>query len=127
MASPYDPAVAAATREIKKWGDPCTWQSRVSGTLADATKPWDKAADIITETLVHILFSADDLEDRQLRYYLANTETQRGLVNGMMHIVNFVPSMKDTVIRDGEELIIATLDVLKPGPIIIFHKIEFKL
>lgn len=127
MVSVYQPAVNAATRDIKKWGDECIWISRTAGSLADAAKPWDKADDIEIKTTVRILFSADDLEDRQLRYYLKNTETQRGLVNGMMHVVNFKPSMKDTVIRDGEELIIATLDVLKPGSVIIFHLIEFKL
>lgn len=127
MVSVYDSSVAAATRELKKWGEECTWISRTEGGLLDATKPWDKAADVKVETKVNILFTFDDLEDRQLRYYLKNTETQRGLVNGMMHVVNFVPKMKDTVLRAGKELIVVTLDVLSPGGVIVYHLIEFKL
>ncbi len=122
----YDRAVASATRGIKKKGELCTWISRAEGTLADATKPWDKATDVKVETKVNILFTFDDLEDRQLRHYLKNTETQRGLVNGMMHVVNFTPRMKDTVLRANEELIVVTLDVLSPGGVIIYHLIEFK-
>ena len=127
MASVYDSSVAAATRELKKWGEECTWQSRVDGSLVDATKPWDKSADTIVETKVRILFTFDDLEDRQLRRYLKNASTQRGLVNGMMHVVNFEPKLKDTVIRAGKQLVVATLDVLSPGGVIVYHLIEFKL
>ena len=123
----YDRAVAAATRGIIKKGELCTWRSRVAGTLADATKPWNKAADVITETAVRILFSLDELEDRQLQHYLKNTETQRGLVNGMMHTVSFTPVLKDTILRAGKELIVAHIDPFSPGGVIVFYNIEFKL
>lgn len=127
MVSVYDRSLAAATRGIKKWGEPCTWVRRSTGTLADPNKPWDKPEDTIVNTSVNILFTFDDLEDRQLIHYLKLTETQRGLVNGMMHAVDFEPSIADTVLRDNKELVIATLDVLSPGGIILYHIIEFKL
>lgn len=123
----YDRAVAAATRGIKKKGQLCTWRSRAAGILADVTEPWSKAADVITETPVNIVFSLDELEDRQLQHYLKNTETQRGLVNGMMHIVSFVPALKDTILRAGKELIVAHIDPFSPGGVIVFYNVEFKL
>ena len=88
----YDRQLASATKGIKKWGQPVTWKRRIAAALPDPLKPWEKASDTIIEVPVQILFTFDDLEDRQLLYYLKNTEVQRGLVNGMMHVVNFIPA-----------------------------------
>ena len=122
----YDRQLAAATRGIKKWGRHVTWRRRIATALADPLKPWEKSSDTIIEVPVQILFEFDDLEDRQLIHYLKNTEVQRGLVNGMMHVVDFEPTTTDTVLSNGIELVIATLDVLQPGDIILYHLIEFK-
>ena len=123
----YDRQLKTATKGIKKWGAPVTWRRRVAAALADPNKPWEKSPDTIIDIPVRILFELDDLEDRQLIHYLKNTETQRGLVNGLMHAVDFEPATTDTVVRSGKELVIATLDVLAPGDVILYHLIEFKL
>lgn len=122
----YDRSLATATKGIKKWGQLVTWRRRIAAALPDPLKPWEKAPDTIVDVPVRILFTFDDLEDRQLVHYLKNTETQRGLVNGMMQAVDFIPRTTDTVLRGDIELVIATLDVLAPGGVILYHLIEFK-
>lgn len=64
---------------------------------------------------------------RETIAYLRGTEVQNGSVMGYMGAVNFEPSLKDVVIRDGKELRLENIDVLSPNGQTILYTVVFKV
>ena len=63
---------------------------------------------------------------RETIAYLRGTEVPTGSVMGLMGAVNFEPSLKDVVIRDGKELRLENIDVLSPNGKTILYTVVFK-
>lgn len=121
----FDRQIATAKRLIAKYGQTVTWRSVVDG--ANASEPWKppEAADVDHE--VNICFvPVRDNEWRKLLTYLKGSEVPGGYLAGIMGQVDFTPSLKDVVIRDGVTLRIASIDVLSPNGQKILYSVEFE-
>lgn len=104
-----------------------TWVSLSDNSVSDSTKPYIVGKSTRVETPVKILFTQDDLEDRQFFKYRKETSIVEGQVNGYMYAYSeFVPSLKDVVKWNDQEIIVSAVDPIQPIDCPILYFIEFK-
>tara|TARA_Y100001973_G_scaffold106361_1_gene183792 strand:- start:2957 stop:3358 length:402 start_codon:yes stop_codon:yes gene_type:complete len=96
--------------------------------LSDPNKPYIvNKATRKPPVAVKILFTLDDLEDRQQIKYRKETAIVDGQVNGyMVEQPGFSPTLKDIVIWNNRELTVAAIDPIQPIDCPILYFIEFK-
>lgn len=125
----FDRAIATAGRLIAKNGQDVIWRSVVDGAPTDDSKPWKPAEAADADTNAVICFLPTDKQSQQLFTYLRGTDdVSIGLVLGLMKgNVDFVPSQKDVVIRDGETLRIKSIDLLAPNGQKVLYTMEFEV
>jgi hypothetical protein len=122
----YDRQIAQATRQIKAKGEPVVWNIGLAPIANDPDKPWIVANDVPTTQNVSILFPSGS--SNSLAKLIAGKNVEAGKLNGIMHAVNFVPSMSDTVTRsDGTTLGLSSIEPLAPNGQAILWYLEFKL
>lgn len=126
MTALYDRLRETVNRLVNKYGDLVTWKKVTNNAPSDSDKPWDFAADTTLEHTVRVVFNIDDLEDRQFFHYMKKSNIGAGLVNGIIGAQSFTPEKKDTVIRDGQELVITAIDPIKPGDTLLGYYIEYQ-
>jgi hypothetical protein len=98
----FDRQIASALRMIDKYGETCTWRSRVQ-TGGTAAKPGGTTE---TPHTVKIAFLPVDRE--YLMTFMARnqlTQEPSGLMQGFMGQVDFTPGLKDGVVRSSGEVI----------------------
>lgn len=122
----FDRQIATAKRLIKKNGQLVQWRQRTS--VADPDQPWLGGAPVDTFHDVYIAFVSDEQkDDRKSNMYMeAAPSTTIGRIPGLMGAVDFVPSLEDVVIRDGAELRLVTMDILRPNNQVIMYTLEFE-
>jgi len=100
----YDRQIATALRMIEAKGQAVTWEQRTASG-GTAAKPGDT---VVATHAVNIAFLP--LEREYLQTFLSmmkGTDVPSGLILGYMGQVDFVPTLKDTVLRGSERLSIA--------------------
>jgi hypothetical protein len=121
----FDRQIATALRLIQKNGQAITWRSLTNDP--DPAEPWNAANTVVEHSGIFICFvPVRDRETRKLFQYLTGMEVQVGQLAGLMGNVNFNPTAKDIVIRDGVELRISNLDLLSPNGQKILWTLEFQ-
>ena len=112
----YDRPIATAQRMLKDSGKLVTWRIVRDGAPVDAGQPWKPTQPVSqAEHDVYICFFPLDKQQRETYHYLKNSEVPATAVMGYMGAVEFSPSLKDTVIYDGKELRIDSIDILAPS------------
>lgn len=121
----FDRQVETALRLIAKNGQVVKWR-QVRDIPIDPEKPWEAGTPDDTELDATICFLPVDKVNRETLMYLAKTDIAAGQVVGLMGQVTFDPTLKDVVIRDGEELRIFNIDLLSPNGQKILYTIVFE-
>lgn len=121
----YDRQIATAKRLIKKKGQGVTWRSIENGAPPDASKPWKTSTSTNLDNLVDIVFLPVSRENKRFIQALGGTEVSTGFLLGYMAAVDFEPSIKDVVIRNGEQLEVLNIDIVAPNGDPILYILEF--
>jgi hypothetical protein len=122
----FDRAIATAKRLIAKNGQTVTWRKTQDGVPADGAKPWKPGTTVVVDYSVPIVFLPESRVGFEFLAMLANTEVPKGKLTGLMAApADFVPTLKDIVIRGGETYSIRTLDPLAPNGDVILYTIGF--
>lgn len=123
----FDRQVQTAKRLIAKNGQLVKWRIVRDASPANPAQPW-KPTNPATpvEEDVTICFLTVDKDTYETASYMAGGEVPMGAVMGLMGAVNFEPSLKDVVIRDGKEFRLENIDVLSPNGQTILYTVVFK-
>lgn len=121
----YDRLISTATRMINQKGQSAIWRSIVNDTPVNPDKPWEVST-VTTDNPVKIVFLPIEEIGRYFTNYRKNTEVPTGNLAGYMAQVSFTPTLKDVVIRDGNELTIVNLTEYNPNGESILWIVEFK-
>jgi len=119
-----------ATELIGEDGDSCTYRSFKAGIVSDPDAPWEgSAADTFVDYPLKVVFVQDDLEDRQFKHFLNNTNVMIGQVDAYVSCVDLPvePTPNDMLQRPStnETHIIKAIDKVQPGPDPILWIFEF--
>lgn len=123
----FDRAIKTAERLIEKNGQKIIWRLVKNGAAASDT-PW-KPSELADEDKDAIIcFLPIGKESRQLFTFIrGQSDVPTGYVMGLMKgSIDFVPSVTDVVIRDGETLRIKSLDLLSPNGQKVLYTMEFE-
>jgi hypothetical protein len=102
------------------------WSSVADNPVLDANSPFVVGKPTISEYAVKILFSQDDLEDRQFRRYRRKSTFVDGQVNGfMLAYAEFEPRLKDTVTVGNTNLLVQAIDPIQPIDQVLIYLLEF--
>ena len=123
----FDRQVQTAKKLIAKNGQLVKWRIVRDAAPVDTAQPW-KPTNPATpvEHDVTICFLPITKEMRETIAYLRGTEVPTGYVMGYMGAVNFEPSLKDVVIRDGKELRLFNVEELNPNGQTILYTMVFR-
>lgn len=122
--SRFSSAIATAARLIAKNGQTVTWRRVIDGGADDAT-PWKPSAADLQDTDVSMVFLPENRVGFEFLALLRGTEVPQTKVVGLMAAQDFVPTLKDVVIRDGVPMALRYIDVLAPDGAPIFYTIGF--
>lgn len=111
--SVYTRSIALAKRMIQKY--------------AQVTTPWilaneDQSAPVVTKN-VYIVFKTTNATFAFLRF-ISNSNVAEGNVDAIMAVQDFTPTLFDTVVRNGVNYTIKSLDPVQPGNELILWRIE---
>jgi hypothetical protein len=121
----FDRQIATAQRLIANNGQTVQW--RQSAPTVNAAAPWVPGDNTNTDTDVSICFvPVQSSVTRKFLAAISGTDITVGKLAGLMGNVEFEPSIKDVVIRDGVELAITSIDLLSPNGQKILYTIEFE-
>ena len=123
----FDRQVQTALKLIAKNGQAVKWRVVRDGAPVDSSQPWKPTQPATpVEHDVTICFLTVDKDTYETLSYTAGGEVPMGAVMGLMGAVNFEPSLKDVVIRDGKELRLENIDVLSPNGQTILYTVVVK-
>jgi hypothetical protein len=113
-----------AKRLIVKNGQAVVWRSLSNGAPADTAQPWKPGAGSNVDSPVSIVFLPENRLGYEWIARLANTDIPEGSGFGLMHYVSFVPTLKDTVTKGGENLRVVSIDPLAPNGEVILYVVR---
>lgn len=104
-----------------------TWRSIGNPELPEPDKPWNPGSPTVSvDHPVDIAFLPNERYGRETFRYFSGTDIPVGNLLGFMAQVDFKPSLKDVVIRDGVEIPILSFNPYDPnGEGVILYAIEF--
>lgn len=106
----YDRQVLSAKQKIKAKGQVVVWRQQAKETV-DPDKPWIKEPGEAVDFSVQIAFVPIGTKDNEkLSLMKTNPEVVIASLKGLMASVEFVPSLKDVVIRGGVSYRIYAID-----------------
>lgn len=112
-----------ALRLIREKGQSVIWNQYFD--TVDPNQPWKPTSNEPISYSPKIVFVPINQQDFATFGYL-NGEVPKGAVKGLMGAVNFVPTLKDVVIRNGKTLNIDKFDVININGEIVLYKVIFK-
>jgi len=117
----------SAARMIAKAGQLVKWRVIRDEAPVNPSEPW-KPTNPVTpvEHDVTICFLTVDKDTYETLSYMAGGEVPMGAAMGLMDAVNFEPSLKDVVIRDGKELRLFNVEELNPNGQTILYTMVFR-
>lgn len=118
--SEYDRSVEAAKRLIERKGVQCVWRKLVT-TPADQQRPWLGGTDAPDDHTPFIAFvpATDTASGFGLTKFRDNGVSFS--TYGLMAPQDFDPEVTDTLLRDGQPLVIAAVDTIKPADVAVLH------
>jgi hypothetical protein len=120
----YDRQIALALRMIKAKGQLCTWVQYTPGIGGTLANPVDDIATEYANTPILFLPQKQTSLATALSL-LVGSEVPTGGMRALMPRVSFNPTLKDMILRNGEELGISDrngIDVLAPnGDTILYY------
>ena len=123
----FDRQVQTAKKLIAKNGQLVKWRVVRDGAPVDSSQPWKPTQPATpVEHDVTICFLTVDKDTYETLSYMAGGEVPMGAVMGLMGAVNFEPSLKDVVIRDGKELRLFNVEELNPNGQTILYTMVFR-
>lgn len=123
----FDRQIETAKRLIKQNGQLVTWRRVTDGSPVSPSEPWKPGAPTYTDVPVYIVFIPEDRRNAEFLSALSGTSVPKGKLVGYMAAQDFVPTLKDVVLRDGETIGVRTLDPLAPNGQVIMYTIRFDL
>lgn len=123
MATEYQRQIATAKRMIAKKGAAVTWRSITDPTPV-VGQPWKDGTSGDVDYDVKILFLP---AGQRLKFaaLAAGNDIPEGVELGYMASVDFVPSVRDSIIRGGVELRVTSIDPLQPDGTPILYELLF--
>lgn len=109
----YEKQIATAQRLIKKFGQSVTW--RILQNVVDPAKPWNVTELPGIDKTVHICFLPTDRAGFESLGLKRPADLPTTAVLALMGAVDFAPTLKDVVIRNGQMLTIDYIDILAPN------------
>lgn len=113
-----------AKRLIVKNGQAVVWRSLSNGAPGNASEPWKPGVGATVDNPVSIVFLPESRLGYEWIARLANTDIPEGSGYGLMHKVSFIPTLKDTVVKDGETFRVVSLDPLAPNGEVILYVVR---
>lgn len=121
----FDKQIATALRLIEKNGQAVIWQKEQK--KSDTLEPWKQVDANPVKKPVVICFLPSKRVGKQTKHYLADApQIEQSSVTGLMGAVDFTPENIDTVLRNGKELRILSIDELAPNGQTVLYTIEFE-
>ena len=120
----FDRQIANAKRSIAHKGQSVIWREPALAD-ADSDTPWKPGDAPPDDHVVNIVFLPDNRTNYEFLALMANTEVPKGRLIGLMAAVDFTPTLKGVVIRDGVTLGVRTIDPLAPNGQAILYTIGF--
>ena len=124
MSEFYDEMVEVAKELITEFGTTATWRG-INNSASNPSTPWIAGDEVITDTEVVMVFITATKESKETLRYIKGSSVPAGVVVGLMPPYSFTPALKDIVIRDGKQLTIKNIDVIKPADKIVMYTVEF--
>lgn len=122
----FDRQIKTALKLIAKNGQAVKWRVVRNGE-ADPSTPWKPALPIeVVEYDVEMCFLPISRQIRESLVFMKGSDVSTSSVMGYMGAVEFAPSLKDVVIRDGQEYRIENIDYLAPNGQNILYTVIFK-
>lgn len=112
-----------ALRLIREKGQTVIWNQY--SDVVNPSQPWKPTSNAPVSHDPKIAFVPINQQDFATFGYL-NGEVPKGAVKGLMGAVNFVPTLKDVVIRDNKTLNIDKFDVININGEIVLYKVIFR-
>lgn len=131
MTTVFANQLAMAQRLIAKYGQFVTWNSQSLGAPVDGSQPW-KASDApaVSKQIKIAFFPLNRKTIYTLGFLTGSTPNISDVHNvfeyGLMASVPFTPNQKDTVVRNGQQLRIDGIDVLRPDGTPLLYTVYFK-
>lgn len=122
----FDRQISTALRLIEKNGELVQWKIVQDGTPFDPLKPWKPSSSVVTTKDVTICFLPLTRVGDESLHRMKNSEVPTGCDQGLMGAVDFEPSEKDVIVRNGKEWRIENISILAPNGQNILYTIEFK-
>ena len=122
--SRYTAMIASAKRLIASYGQVVTWRKLDDSVAADDAEPWKPAPARTVDISVHMVFLPDDRRGYEALVALAGTDVPKGKLVGYLAQQAFKPSLKDTIIRNGESYGIRTITPISPAGEVIMYTVE---
>lgn len=124
----FDRAIATAERLIARNGQEVNWRIVKDAAAPDVLKPWKPGEAADEDKPVVICFLPIEKESRQLFTFLrGQSDVPTGYTLALMKgNVDFTPSIKDVVVRDGAILRIKSLDLLSPNGQKVLYTMELE-
>lgn len=124
MSNVYSTNIAMARRLIATKGQKVQWKVLTPTVGAEEWKP-AAAKSVLFE--VDMVFLPDDKRNFESIVFKPGTNVPEGNIVGYLAGTNmFEPNQEDTVIRNGKELRISTIETIAPNGTNILHIIRFK-
>lgn len=120
----FDRQIESAKKLIVKNGQEVIWK-RTYQHIANQDEPWKESKGARVEYKVMMAFLPVDYKNQQFKRYRFETDIEVGTIAGYMGQVDFEPSLRDVVIRDGKTYVIKNIDPIDPnGQGVILYVIE---
>jgi len=119
-----DPRIKLARQQIAKKGQLVTWRQIEDGMPLDPTKPWIVAESEVLEYQVSIVFLPDTRFNFQGSKFHPTTEVPTGFGVALMGAQEFIPKIKDVIIRNGVEMVVRNLRTLSPAGESLLYEME---
>jgi hypothetical protein len=119
----YDRQIKVAKRLISQKGQLVVWRSFVDGVK---TLDWIPTIPTYNDYNVSIVFLPHTRMFMEFLRYMKGTDIPVGSLVGLMSAVNFVPSIRDIIVRPNDILTIKAISPLAPNGDIIFYTLELE-
>ena len=121
----YDAEIALAQEMIGESGQQVILRKMVDGAPGDADQPWKPGAATTEDTTVSMLFLPDEQRGREQFRLNFGTTVPEGNLIGYMPEQGVVPTLKDTIVRDGVDYAIRAIEPFAPNGELIYYMLRF--
>jgi hypothetical protein len=122
----YTRQIESAKRLIAKYGQAVTFRKIANGTPENLEMPWKPGPAVQTDYSVSMAFFPVGRVKNEFEHYSKDMQTPEGSELGYMASQDFVPAIKDVVLRGGEVLTVRSIDRIAPDGTPILYIVHFE-